>query len=83
MTFDVKCHGFAAIGIVRFRPEITRSWRDGRVGQKGTVPAGTVLGMVLFTPAFTGHSAEIPAGTPIKAYMRRDTPFSCSGERGR
>jgi hypothetical protein len=39
----------------------------GRAAAKGSVPAGTVVGMTLLTPVFSGSSATIPAGTAVPA----------------
>jgi hypothetical protein len=43
----------------------------GAEREKGSVAAGAVVGMAVLGPAFTGRSANIPAGTPVLAITER------------
>jgi hypothetical protein len=43
----------------------------GAEREKGSVAAGAVVGMAVLGPAFTGRSANIPAGTPVLAMTER------------
>lgn len=43
----------------------------GRTAEKGSISAGGVVGLVMLTPAFSGRSATIPAGTEIPGEVEK------------
>lgn len=51
----------------------------GGAADRASVTAGAVVGMVLLTPAFTGRSAVIPAGTPVPAMVEKTLIVSVPG----
>ena len=48
---------------------------EGGSGARGTVPVGSVIGLIALSAGFTGRSAVIPAGTTIPAILLRDVTF--------
>lgn len=74
---DARAKGALGMsGKLLIRPLYVRIGDDtvrltGAINGKGSVTAGAVAGMVLLTPAFTGRSAAIPAGTRMTAIVER------------
>ena len=48
----------------------------GQTSGKGSLSAGGVMGLVILTPAFSGRSAVIPAGTEIMAEVEKTATLS-------
>lgn len=47
----------------------------GRTTEKGSISAGGVVGLVILTPAFSGRSAVIPAGTEVPGEVEKPVSF--------
>lgn len=47
----------------------------GRTTEKGSLSAGGVVGLVILTPAFSGRSAVIPAGTEVPGEIEKPVTF--------